>query len=199
MAKELQYIDIDGSPGGNQDWFTDPMMKLGGCAAVCACDSAIYFARSFGLGALCPFEAAKPSKEDFIQLSRLMKPYLRPRWEGVNKPQIYIDGFGQFMADRGVGSVTMSALSGESAYEQAEAAVIRQIYALLPVPCLVLDHSDKAFSDYEWHWFMLIGYDKGDGDFRVLAVTYGKTQWLSLKGLWNTGCTPKGGLVLYKI
>lgn len=43
MQKELDYFTIEHSYGGNQDWFWDPMMKIGGCAAVTACDSSIYF------------------------------------------------------------------------------------------------------------------------------------------------------------
>ena len=42
MQKELDYFTIEHSYGGNQDWFWDPMMKIGGCAALTACDSCIY-------------------------------------------------------------------------------------------------------------------------------------------------------------
>ena len=49
MKKELDYISVEGSPGGNQDWFLDPFMKGGGCAAVTACDLCIYFAARRGL------------------------------------------------------------------------------------------------------------------------------------------------------
>ena len=42
MKKELDYFRIGNSYGGNQDWFLDFMMKIGGCAALTACDSCIY-------------------------------------------------------------------------------------------------------------------------------------------------------------
>ena len=35
------------------------------------------------------------------------------------------------------------------------------------------------------------------GEFLVKAVTYSSYEWLDLKGLWNTGCIRRGGLVLY--
>lgn len=38
MKKELQYFKIEGAWGGSQEWFSDRMMRLGGCAAVTACD-----------------------------------------------------------------------------------------------------------------------------------------------------------------
>ena len=31
MRKELEYFRIENAYGGSQDWFGDPMMKLGGC------------------------------------------------------------------------------------------------------------------------------------------------------------------------
>lgn len=45
MKHELPYFYIGSAYGGNQDWLTDRMMNLGGCAAVTACDSSIYFTR----------------------------------------------------------------------------------------------------------------------------------------------------------
>ena len=36
--KELDYFTIDGGVGGNQDWFQNVVMYMGGCAAATACD-----------------------------------------------------------------------------------------------------------------------------------------------------------------
>lgn len=44
MKKELEYFAIEGAFGGNQDWFSNVVMNMGGCAAATACDSCIYFA-----------------------------------------------------------------------------------------------------------------------------------------------------------
>ena len=41
MKKELTYFNIEGEYGGNQNWFYDPMMRLGGCAAIATCDLCI--------------------------------------------------------------------------------------------------------------------------------------------------------------
>ena len=56
MQKELDYFMIEHSYGGNQEWFLDPMMKIGGCAAVTACDSSIYFDCYKGTEGLYPYE-----------------------------------------------------------------------------------------------------------------------------------------------
>ena len=42
MKRELEYFRIGGSWGGNQSWFFDFMMRIGGCGAVTACDCCIY-------------------------------------------------------------------------------------------------------------------------------------------------------------
>ena len=33
INKELEYFKIGDSYGGNQNWFSDYMMKMGGCAS----------------------------------------------------------------------------------------------------------------------------------------------------------------------
>lgn len=42
MERHLDYFKIEGEYGGNQDWFTNIVMHIGGCGAATACDSCIY-------------------------------------------------------------------------------------------------------------------------------------------------------------
>ncbi|MEA5050574.1 MAG: hypothetical protein VB021_03775 [Oscillospiraceae bacterium] len=196
MKKELDYFDIGGAPGGNQDWFGDPMMRLGGCAAVCACDSCIYFALYKNAAGVYPFDTRALNRKDYVRFSRIMKPYLRPRREGVSDPQIYIDGFGAYLRGRPA-CVSMTSLAGTRPVADAAAAVSARIGAGWPVPCLTLSHADREYADYEWHWFMLTGFDGDGADMRVRAVTYSEARWISLAGLWNTGRERRGGLILY--
>lgn len=42
MKQILDYFMIDGEVGGNQDWFRNVVMHIGGCAAATACDCCIY-------------------------------------------------------------------------------------------------------------------------------------------------------------
>lgn len=41
---ELDYFFVEESYGGNQDLFPEVSMRDGGCGAVAACESCIYFA-----------------------------------------------------------------------------------------------------------------------------------------------------------
>lgn len=104
MKKELQHFHIGECIGGNQDWFVDPMMKLGGCGAVTACDTCIWLVREFGkedpaLRSLYPFHAEELTKQDYIRFSRVMKPYLRPRPGGISKLSLFTDGFRSYLND----------------------------------------------------------------------------------------------------
>ena len=79
MKKQLDYFEIEGEFGGNQDWFTNVVMHIGGCAAATACDSCIYFAREKGMKHLYPYAPYDLSKRDYKSFSMKMKPYLKPR------------------------------------------------------------------------------------------------------------------------
>ena len=63
IKKELEYFEIDGAFGGNQDWFTNVVMHIGGCAAATACDCCIYFAKHMGMKELYPYDIGHLNKE----------------------------------------------------------------------------------------------------------------------------------------
>ena len=90
MWKEIPYFRIEGAFGGNQDWFTNIVMNMGGCGAATACDCCIYFALFLGLKELYPFDVDALSIQDYKDFSQIMKPYIRPRVGGVKNPQWFI-------------------------------------------------------------------------------------------------------------
>ena len=196
MKHELPHFQIGDSYGGNQDWFPTFMMRIGGCGAETACDSSIYFALYRGLTDIAPENAAAITKEDYIRFAYEMKPYLSPRMSGIDRLDIFTDGYSQFLRDRGETRLTMKTLDGTEPYEAAQDAVIRQIHRGYPIPTLILNHRNKALDDYVWHWFLINGYDDTDG-FQVKAVTYSKYEWLDFRQLWDTGHTRRGGLILF--
>lgn len=199
MRKELPYFEIGSSYGGCQDWFTDYWMKIGGCAAATACDSSICLARNLGYPALYPYDAGKITKEDYIRFAERMKPYLRPRAGGVDRLDLYITGFGSYLSDCGICDVRMEALEGSQPVAVAKESLTVQIDAGLPVPCLILNHVRPAIKEYEWHWFLLNGYERTGGRLMVKAVTYGEYEWLDMDELWDTGYQRRGGLILYRL
>lgn len=89
--------------------------------------------------------------------------------------------------------------SGDHDEQNTVETIKQQIDRGFLIPYLLLHHKNPNFENYEWHWFLLTGYDeKPDGRFLVKAVTYGAYEWLDFAKLWNTGYDRKGGLILFK-
>ena len=197
--KELEHFFIGESCGGNQDWFTDWWMNHGGCAAVTACDCCIVLARKMGLRSLYPFDADHVTRSDFLAFGAMMRPFLHPRPTGVNKTGLYMDGFRDYLAFRGETGLTLRAVEGTEDVRTAEREIRAAIDGGFPVPYLMLLHTDKALEDYNWHWFLLNGYDGEGESFRVKAVTYGEARWLDFPHLWDTGHGRKGGFVVLSL
>ena len=93
----------------------------------------------------------------------------------------------------------MDTLDGSEPYEKAADTVIRQIDSGYPVPTLILNHRDRRMKDFNWHWFLINGYDEREDGLWVKTVTYSSYLWVSLRQLWDTGYKTRGGLVLYRI
>ena len=199
MEKQLDYFFVDGSYGGSQDWFTDFWMHLGGCAAITACDSCIYFSLYYGMKKLCPFELHPMTRQAYIDFGMIMKPYLRPRNHGIDRLDIYVDGFGRYLRNRGETQIAMEMLAGDLPEAEAQTAVRAQIDSGFVIPCLTLDHKAPAMHDYIWHWYILNGYRETNGRLEVKAATYVDFRWLDFPTLWNPGADRKGGLILYRI
>jgi len=204
MRRELEHFMIGDSYGGNQDWFRTFMMRIGGCGAETACDSSIYFALHRRIPDICPFDAGHLTQEKYVDFAHQMEKYLWPRMTGIDRLEIYTEGYGKYLRDRGVWVLSMDVLSGDEPYAMARSAVRTQIDAGFPIPTLILRHRDPQFEDYVWHWFLINGYEipessEGETDaMLVKAVTYSEYQWLDLKKLWNTGYKRRGGFIIFK-
>ena len=196
MRTELEHFYASGNYGGNQNLLKDYFMMMGGCAAVSACDSCIYFDRTFGTH-LYPFDKENISMQDYRCFTCIMKPYLRPRITGVDRLELFIEGVEDYLHDHGGEKIRMEGFDGNRSYDEAKEAVARQIDDGFPIPFLLLKHQNPVFDDFVWHWFILNGYKDDDRGFQVKAVTYGVYRWLDLKKLWNTGYKRKGGMILF--
>lgn len=201
MKKELPHFYVGNSLGGQQEWYsriTDFGMHIGGCAAITACDCSIYFAKYFNLRGLYPFNLQNVTQVEYLEFGRIMEPYLYPRWSGVDRLEIYLDGFGRFLRDHHVENLKLAPWSGDENFFDTRETVRRQIDAGYPIPCLTLNHQAPSLGDYVWHWFILNGYEIRGEEFFVKAVSYGIGRWFNLATLWNTGYTRKGGLILFE-
>lgn len=203
MKKEISYFTIDGAVGGSQDWFTNVVMHIGGCAAAAACDTCIFFAEQYGNAGWYPFDEKRLSRKDYLAFSQMMKPYIKPRVGGVKNPEWYIEGFGRYLKEHpyaGRPALSMEVLPGSAKEEEAEECIRRQIDRGYPVPVLLLKHENtEIFQDFIWHWFMIIGYEENACGFSVITATYGEKTDFLLRDLWNTGYEEKGGLILYRL
>lgn len=196
MKKELPYFQIEGAYGGNQDWLKDPIMKLGGCAALTVCDTSIYMALHHNKKHLYPFALEQLNKEAYIQFSKEMKPYLAPRFRGIDRLEIYIEGIETYLKDTGDKEIKVTGFTGDSKIEDAIRVVKNQIDMEIPIPYLLLKHKKKSLNFFTWHWFLLVGYELFEDEMMVKVATYGAYHWLSLRELWDTGYKEKGGMIL---
>ena len=199
MKRELDHFRIGSSYGGNQDWFRTFMMRIGGCGAETACDSSLYFALHKGVEGIYPFDLKSLSKHDYVDFAHMMEEYLWPRWTGIDKLGIFVDGYSKYLEDRGVTCISMDTLDGHEPYEKAAATLISQIDSGYPIPTLILNHKDRMLRDYVWHWFLINGYDQDGDTLLVKTVTYSGYRWFDFRRLWDTGFDHKGGLILFDL
>ena len=197
MKKELPHFNVGKAYGGAQDWCHTHWMKIGGCAAITACDCSLYFELHKGKTGLCPHAHDNVSRDDYVDFAYIMEPYLRPRWTGIDRLDIYIDGFSKYLHDHDINDISLSPWSGERNLEDTKTIIKQQIGQGWPIPCLTLKHTHPAMDDYVWHWYILNGYEEFEHPFMVKAVTYGAWRWLDLDMLWTTGHDRKGGLILF--
>lgn len=148
---------------------------------------------------LYPYPAEKISRREYVSFTDVMKPYLRPRWGGIDRLETYIEGFGRFLSDRGESALRMKPWPGESGLPETKAILKKQLQTGWLIPCLTLRHSHPAMRDYDWHWYILNGYEEQGETLLVKAVTFGAWRWLDFAVLWNTGHDQKGGLILYDL
>jgi hypothetical protein len=172
------------------------MMKLGGCGAATACDSCICLGLFKKKETLYPYDLQKLTKEDYIRFAMRMKPYLRPRMQGINTLKRFINGFSSYLSELGDMSIHLEAFSGDLSLDSAREVIRRQIDRDLPIPYLLLRHKSDSLKNFVWHWFLVVGYEEFDEEMYIKVATYGNYHWLSLKELWNTGYRNKGGMVI---
>ena len=209
MKAEQTHYQVGALYGFDQEQYPDFTLNKGGCAATVACESCILLQKNFGLKGLYPYDEQNVTFEDFNRFAMTMKPYLRPRLMGINKLSIYKEGFEAYLERIGEQRISMDLIEGSMPFEEAASCLIRQLDAGLPVPFLMLSHTDRTLEDFIWHWFLLNGYewdeaarDDGTPDYsslRVRVCSYGEWVWLELRRLWNTGYEKKGGMIFYRL
>lgn len=175
----------------------DPWMRLGGCGALAAVESCIYFRLYCKKKRLCPIDVHHLTKESYRQFAMVMKPYLRPRFNGISRLSLYVDGMNEYLRDKKNDELKMELFPTGQSLTVAEKALTEQIDRKYLIPFLLLKPVSKEWKEYHWHWFLLAGYRWEEGRLFVKAITYGAAEWLSFEGLWDTADKDNGGMILY--
>lgn len=194
---ELSYFRIGHAAGGSQEWMQDPWMRLGGCAALAAVDSCIYFTLFCGKKRLCPFDVHHLTRDQYRSFAMIMKPFLRPRFQGVSKLSLYVDGMNAYLRERKNDQLRMEMFPTGQDLMEAQKVLTAQLDQKMIVPFLLLKPISREWRDYRWHWFLLAGYRREEDRLFVKAITYGSSRWLSFEGLWDTVHADNGGMILY--
>ena len=197
--QELDYFNIDKCYGGNQRWMRDWWMHIGGCAALTTCDALIYCALHKGKPEYYPYDLKNITKKDYKKFGMSMKLYLQPRMGGIKELDTFIKGARYYMEDSEICGLNVYGLEGTESFESARDGIRNNIDAGMPVAYLMLKHHDKKFDFFEWHWFLVNGYEEKEDGFYIKVATYGAAHWLKLDELWDTGFEEKGGLVLFEM
>ncbi|MDO4745944.1 MAG: hypothetical protein Q4B18_05265 [Bacillota bacterium] len=199
QRKELEHFNIENCYGGNQRWMRDWWMHIGGCAALTACDVLIYCALHRDKDGLYPYDTANITKKEYKKFAMYMKLYLQPRKGGIKDTETFMKGVSLCLEDLEEDNIKLRSMSGNEDYEDAKGRLMDQIDAGMPAAYLLLKHKDKKFDFFEWHWFIINGYEKREDGFYIKAATYGAAHWLKMDELWDTGFDEKGGIVFFDI
>jgi hypothetical protein len=192
---ELPYFTIGGSYGGNQEWCEKRELKLGGCAAITACDMAIYLCHHKDLANAYP--DSEITRDAYISFVEKMGNYLKPSEDGITQLNLYIDGFRKYLQDQDISSIAMRSWPGENDVLLTEDVIKHQIDNGWPIPCLTLKNGHPDIQKYNWHWYIINGYRVHGDKFYVKVVTCGMSTWIDFHILWKTDYSPKGGLILF--
>jgi hypothetical protein len=198
MNRELPFLRIENRYGGDQSRFRHTMMRRGGCSTVCACHAAACLAaRDPARRALCPFPGLQVAEEAFLRFAEDMFVYVHPGFRGMPRTSLFESAFSRYAASRGV-VVRFDDLQGDSPFEAAARFVRGHIDEGLTVQFLLLKHRLPEFSDMEWHWFTLTGYEENDGEMTVVYSDEGDRRTADLALLWDTGQCERGGMLVVR-
>jgi hypothetical protein len=196
MKKELDFINIEGFYGGDQNWYKDRFMRMAGCSAVCASEACAYLAGHFpNLRSLYPGDPLDIHKEEFISFMETVFRYVTPGFMGMSSIKRFKRCFLEYASAAGA-DVRVSMLGGEASADAAKEFARRALNAGYCVLYLLLTHKDKELDEFTWHWFTLTGYETDGETMLVDFATWSNKHTFDLGRLWNTGTLSHGGMVV---
>lgn len=196
MKRELDFINIEGFYGGDQNWYRDRFMRMAGCSAVCASEACAYLAGHFpGLRKLYPGDPDNICKDEFVLFMETVFKYVTPGFMGMSSIKRFKRCFLEYACTAGV-DVRLTLLGGESRADEAKQFARNAMDAGYCVLYLLLTHKDKELDEFTWHWFTLTGYEDIGESMQVDFATWGSKHSFDFDRMWNTGTKSHGGMVV---
>ena len=190
-GKELDFLNINNTYGGDQYKFLHPIMNRGGCSTVCACHAAALLAmHDRTKSALYPYDSLTLTETEFKAFAKTMYQYVYPGFHGMPETRLFQEGFEKYAQNVDT-KIEFAELQGNESFDSAQQFIRKTIDDGISVQFLLLKHQNEAFSEIEWHWFTLTGYM----DENIIYSTWGERCLASLSELWNTGYPEKGGMI----
>ena len=116
---------------------------------------------------------------------------------GIKDLQTYMDGVNLYLEDTDVTDLYLNGLEGSESYETARDTIRTSIDEEIPQHIWCWNTEIKNSTFFQWHWFLVNGYEETADTFKIKAATYGKAHWMDLGRLWDTGYDHKGGIVTF--
>jgi hypothetical protein len=138
------------------------------------------------------------TRKDYVKFAMSVKLYLQPRESGIKDIDTYMDGVRQYLEDTDVDDIQVRGIGGDTDADKVKDEIMGSIDGGMPLAYLMLKHQDKKFDFFEWHWFVVNGYEVRGNEFYIKVATYGDSHWLNFYELWDTGMEEKGGIVLFE-
>ena len=183
--------------GGNQEWYSTFIKRLAGCGPTTASTITMYELRNNK-------NRDEYTKEEFLELMNELWEYITPGSHGVNKIEMYEQGYDRFVKEKGLKSSKSNVMNilAKSEQRPSNLEVFKFINEALennhPVAFLNLDNGKEKNLD-EWHWVTLVGikYDEENGILEATITDEEKLHDINL-GLWLETTNKDGGFIYYK-
>ena len=177
--------------GGNQEWYKEFFHKKAGCGPTTASTITMYESKK------------KYNKNDFVELMEKMWDYITPGMMGLNKIELYDEGYNKYIKDKKFKLKESVIL--KISQNKNERPNINELFEFLnnsikldhPVAFLNLDNGKENKLD-SWHWVTIVGieYNKNEELYATIADE-GLLKTIDLS-LWINSTSKEGGFIYFK-
>lgn len=177
-AKEI--LNIDGSFGGNQDWFLEtntPYLRKVGCGVIAATNLLIYTSMIRDLDLF----QGRLTKKSYLDFSLEIAKALKPTPVGIPYAFHMNHGIKKFSRDRGITILPMRN-SWTWNYESCLEYIMSGLIYNSPILLLTWKHYNKSFS---YHWMMGTKLIRENGKDLMEVSSWGKEYMIDFRKFYD--------------